>query len=324
MLPFLEKFGKVLDASPLSDSSKQAYKHRLRRLTDITGKDVDWILDHCKETMDKLKTKAKLSEPQTLKSLINAVLVLFKYTLGLKDKKKKSYTCWYNAFDEVNKVAKARYDNLEATERQLASHVSWSDILQTRDSLNLNSVEYFILSLYTMIPPARADMNKVKIYTKEPTSKDVELVPNYLVIHNNGMKLVYNEFKSKGRRMLQYEKDLPSNLEEVIKKSLARNPRDYLIVSTRTGKPYDNAHSYTVYVDRVFSRIFKKNVTINSLRHSFINSLDFQRLTPAEKEIIAKDMMHSVSTMERYRWKLSGKESTTGKPQVCEVICRDA
>jgi hypothetical protein len=37
------------------------------------------------------------------------------------------------------------------------------------------------------------------------------------------------------------------------------------------------------------------------IRHAYINSLDFNKLTVAEKENIAKDMAHTIGTQDRYR-----------------------
>lgn len=322
--PFLVKFQSVIDeAEQLSAMSKTQYKSRLNKLTDITGKDVDWIILNCKKTMALIK-KAKKTEPQTLKSYLNAILAVFRYTNDLKVKYAKEYQCWTDTFKTVNALANEKYEHLEPSQRQVDAYLHWEDIVATRDALDKDSIEYFILCLYTMIPPSRADFNNVKIYQRNPPLAHLEDQPNYLVITPQFMKLVFNEFKSKGARIQTYENVLPDELVAVVRNSLKNNPRDYLVVSPRNGQPYANAHSYTVYVDRVFNKVFKKPVTINTLRHSYINHLDFNTLTPNEKQHIANQMMHSVSTMDRYRLIIPGKATPNKKDKVCTVSCVNA
>ncbi len=311
MLPYLKKFLDVIDKSSLADLSKIEYKGRLQRLTTITGHDVDWIIQNCKETLKKLKSYA----PTTQKGYINTILTLFKYTKNLKKKQQSSYNCWFDALNKINEIVEAKYDNIEPSKKQLETYVSWDDIIKKRELLNKDSSEYLLLSMYTMIPPARADMNHVKIYYREPSDKEIEKQPNYLVIKDNVMRLIYNEFKSRGKKIQRYEKELPENLKLVIKNSLENNPRDYLIVSPRTGEPYENAASYTKYFDRMLYKIFNKAVTINTLRHSFVNALPYT-LTPGERDAIARELMHDERTMQRYRLALPD-----GNKQECKLVC---
>lgn len=321
MYVYLEKFKTIIDKTDLADQSKKQYKLRLKRLSEISGHDIDWVLDHCKETFEMMKEQDIL-EPQTVKAYINSILALFKYTKNLKVIKVKGYKCWVSLFNKVKEIADQKYETLEASDKQIKAYVPWIDIIKKRESLDKNTAEYLLLSLYTMIPPCRADLNEIRIYY----DKDGKETENYLVIYKEQgkMKLIYNEFKSKSKRLQQYEKWLPSNLQEVIKTSLKSEPRDYLIISPRTKKPYYNVKSYTTYFDRILKKVFEKNVTINTLRHSFVNSIDFNKMTPMEKTIIANDLMHSKETMDRYRLAVPASESHTGTAQVCEVVCRDA
>ena len=296
-MAFLLKFQEIIDASELSDISKKTYKDRLKRLTTLMNHDVDWIILHCRETYEKLKQY----EIQTQKGYINSILTLFKYTKGLKTKRLNTYNCWYSIFQEVDAKAEDKYNNLQASDRQRAAYVAWHDIITARDKLDKSSQDYLLLCLYTMIPPSRADMNMLKIYYKDPNNIEVNKYPNYIVIYNDKIKLIYNEFKSKSRKLQKYEKILPQNLDHVIRQSLHNKPRDFLIVSPRTNHGYENASTYSKYFSIILERIFKKKLSINTLRHSYVNSLDMNKLTPLEKANIARDLMHSPMTMDKYR-----------------------
>lgn len=296
-LPYLKRFIGVINRTDLSDVSKLNYKKRLTHLTDVTGKDMNWIIDNCKKTMKHLNDKSF----ETKKAYINSILALFKYTKDMKCLKKKQYDCWFKTFQEVNEITEKKYDNIAPSEKQIESFVTWKEVIEKRDSLDKSSDAYLILCLYTMIPPSRADMNNIKIVSKDLGPKEILKQPNYLIVEGNKMTLVYNEFKSKGRSIPKYEKELPLELVEVIKKSLKDSPRDFLIVSPRNHEPYLNVNSYTKYVHDILHKIFGKKVTFNTLRHSFVNELDFNELTPGERDSIARDLMHSERTMQRYK-----------------------
>jgi hypothetical protein len=179
-----------------------------------------------------------------------------------------------------------------------------------------------------MLPPARADFNKVRVVKQnQVTDTFIKEYPNYLVITTKGMRLVYNEFKTKSKRLQIYDEILPYELVDVIKDSLKRQPRDFLVVST-TGEPYHKPNSFTQHVKRVLYKVFKKNMSINTLRHSFVNSVDMNKITPKEKHRYSKLMMHSPAMFDRYRLIIPSDKSDSGKKQICDaelrVVCKDA
>ena len=318
--PFLIKFQAVIAATNLSEISKQQYQSRLKRLTDITKHDIDWVLINCDKTLELLQQDDK-TEPQTLKSFTNSVLAVFKYTQGLKQKYKKYYLCWSKARKDIDAIATEKYKNIQPSDKQIENYVPWADIIATRDQLPHNSNTYLLLSLYTMIPPGRADFNNVKILYKQPTEAQIRQQPNYLIINDQYTKLVFNEFKTKSKKIQTYENILPDRLVTVILNSLKHQPRDFLVVSPRNGKPYLKPKTFTTYIDRMLHKLFHKNVTINTLRHSFIMSLDFNKLTPKEKEHIAYLMMHSVSTQDTYRFAMPAKANNQQQDKLCTITC---
>lgn len=310
-MSFLSKYQDVLDRSTLSDMSKFQYKSRLSRLTEITGQDIDWVLKNCKQTFIKMKEQEKM-EPETAKALVNSIMAVYKYTNNLKEINNRSYLCWKDLASKLKELTQKKYDNAEPSQKQLESYVTWKEVILGRETMDKTSQGYLLLCMYTMIPPCRADLNKIKIYQSVPQINE----GNYLILTKTKATLIYNEFKTKKVGNIRYEKDLPEELIQVIRSSLERNPRDYLIVSPLTGLPYEKANSYTVYFNTILSKLFGKKVTINTLRHSYINSLDMNTLKPIEKDAIAKDMMHALKTMERYRYI---------HPSVkCDVVCKES
>lgn len=292
--------------SNLRDTSKRHYIDKLNYLKKITKHDTEWIMDNCNETLDFLYNNNSEVEAQTVRTYINTVLALYKYNPIKKEELNLEYKKWVEKFKEMDEITESKYMNSQPSKKQIEVFIEWDKIIEIRDKLNKNTIKYFLLSLYTMIPPARADYGRVKIYiNKKPTDNEIKEEPNYLLINNDRMILILNEFKSKGKKIEKYEEELPKNLIELIKRSLKRNPREYLVVSPITNQPYNITHSYNVYVNRKFNEIFKKDVTINTLRHSYGNNIDWTNSTPLELERQANKMMHSINTMNKYKLKFS-------------------
>jgi hypothetical protein len=54
--------------------------------------------------------------------------------------------------DEINKLLK---DGTAKTERYLENELTWQEILEARDKLPKDSIEYVVMCLYTMSAPRR-------------------------------------------------------------------------------------------------------------------------------------------------------------------------
>ena len=281
----------------LSQVTKRLYLERIKYMmlhhkVDVftllrnPQKYVPWILEH----FDTLATQ---------KSYISAVLAIFRHNEGLKQQEQKHYDAWYAAFQEIHSQIDERYKRNEPSDRQTQGYVPFEEIVTKRDQLEKGSYERLLLSMYTYIPPLRADLNRVRIYLVPhvPTSIHEE---NYMTLDEKQKtaKLVLKEFKT-ATSQSHYEKELPTPLVSEILANLDKDPRDYLF-QDRTGAPY-RASSYNKWANRTLLRLFGRNLTISLIRHSFINTLDFNALTVHEKEMIAKDMTHTVGTQDRYR-----------------------
>ena len=293
----------AIQRAPLSEVSKKHYAGSIRRLIKVSKQPLSWILTHPDEALASWTTET----PDTsMRTYITVVLTCFKYGSGILppyffDHRPR----WLELFDGFDAKIRHKYGNRIPSERQLQSYVPWKTILQKRDALDKSSDNYLILCMYTMIEPARADYNCLRIFIGEPTQAQIAEYPNHLIIADRSIILVLNEFKSKSksRSLPEYRRTLPTPLQRVIIKSLKRTPREFLIVSQKTGKPF-TPHAYTVYVDRILSKILGDHVSINTLRHSFVNHLDFNNMSPEDLEQTAHYMMHNLHTMIRYRLKI--------------------
>lgn len=318
-------------AAPLSDASKKHYAASITRLTKVAGQPLSWILAHPDEAIAKWAIRETNARKQdtSLRTYVTVALTCFKYGArvvpqGVLDHRPR----WMELFNEFDAKIREKYDNRVASERQLQSYLPWRTILQKREAIDKNSDAYLILCMYTMIEPARADYNMLRIFVGAPSQARIDEYPNHLIVVATertvqSMTLVLNEFKSaRSNSLPQYRRKLPAELQRVIVRSLKRNPREFLVVSPLTGKPYKDPHAYTVYVDRIFSRVLGKHVSINTLRHSFVNSLNLNEMSPKEMERTAERLMHSVGTMLRYRLDIPADKSPDGITKTCKVVCK--
>lgn len=293
--PLLEGIMK----STISSTSKRVYLERLKVLMQQHTVDLYTLVSEPKKYIEWIKTKYE--SDQTRKSYISGVLALFRHNPGLKEQEKEAYSAWYAAFKEVHERIEEKYKHNQPSERQKENYVPYSQIVAARDKLPKGSSERLLFAMYTYLPPLRCDFNRVRIYKGHAPSAedDKEKEANYIVMTQKEAILYLNEYKTTSKSSSAYEKKLPEELVEEIKSSLQDNPRSWLFLDNNN-QPF-HPKSYTKWANRIFARVLKKNMTISMIRHAFINSLDFNKITVAEKEAIAKDMAHTVGTQDRYR-----------------------
>ena len=277
----------------LSNVTKRTYLERLRYMIQDTKTDLYTILTNPKKYLDWIKNHS--SSLQTQKSYISAILAVFKHTPDIKKTEQKHYYDWYQGFKEIHQQIDQKYKMNQPTDKQQQAYVAYADIIRKRDELAKGSRERLLLAMYTYLPPLRSDFNQIYLYDKKPTSYEHS---NYIRLFESTPKLILNEYKTVVKND-SFEKELPPELVTEIKESLEKEPREWLFMD-RNNKPYKE-NSYNRWVNRTLQKLFKKALTISLIRHSYINSLDFNKMTIIEKEKIAKDMAHTVNTQDRYR-----------------------
>jgi len=310
----LQKYNKLIDGvTELSEMSKTNYKTRLRRLTEITEKEVNWIIVNPEKVWPMIKATTESAD--TAKAYTTSIMALFKYDPTLKIMYGTSYDKWFDLFKQLNAVIEERLNKLEPTKRQAEAYMPWKEIIKGRNDYkddnpkNVNTQAYVIVCIMTMIPPCRADLNKVRIYRDhKPTEEEKLKDPNYLLIDTtttpNKMVLMYHEFKTACAERPFYRKELPLKLVEVITTFLSdqKKPKEYLITGPRTGKPYDNSKIYTEYFKDQTKKIYGHPMSVNVFRHSYIIYFCKKHPSYAKRQQLAIDMMNSVQSLERYQY----------------------
>lgn len=152
------------------------------------------------------------------------------------------------------------------------------------------------MSLYILQPPRRQeDYHRVHIYT----AGDKSLPQSHLAFVDVAKEiLVVNKYK---RSFKPWVRDLSKTplLLAIIKDSIQQRPRS-LLLHNLTGKPFADPREASVHNNKIFTQVFEKHVTLNSLRHSYISWRDRFRLTVGEQQQDAEDMGHSYKLHKTY------------------------
>lgn len=197
---------------------------------------------------------------------------------------------WKQLKDEIADMENVM--NNKPSEKQKEALISFKEIESIRNKLEDGSDGKLLISLYTMIPPLRADFDKVKISD--------ETKGNY--INLNKKILVLNEYKTDkvyGKKIIK----LPNNLMKQINISLEKKPRDYLF-SKLDGTTF-NSNSWTVYANRLLKKLINPKFSLTMFRHIYISrpDLNISDKTLKNKKEVADSMGHSVETQSKYLWK---------------------
>ena len=279
----------------LSKITKQNYTEKLNHLCQKTNTSLAAILKAPNKFYPLIKEW--FGEKQTsLKAYLIAVLAVFKYNQEFTIKHAKQQLLWKSKFTEAEHMVNQRYESNKPSEKQTKGYVSWDEIIAKRDSLTPGSQEKLLLAMYTYIKPLRADFGTMAVYniTQQNTSK------NYIDLQAN--KLVVTDFKTAKHYDAIIVDPIPTELVQELNISIKEKPRSWVFCSnTKCDKPFLNNRTFAKWARRTLQRLFNKPVTLQLIRHAYINSLDFNQMSIAEKKEIAANMGHDIATQDRYR-----------------------
>lgn len=301
----------------LAPVSRGAYQSRIENIMELMGyDDALMVLSRPGEVATKLRRA--YPSTATFVSYVTAVLAMFK--MGGEALLKKVPVGAFQAWKQVHAIAsethRKQYSKREPTLKQLANYVSIRDMrrmvreLEKEDSYKTDfktHMQWLFLQVNLHLKPKRADYGKVRvllegIHAREQALLDTQGV-NYMIVGGDRPRLVLNTFSKTKKVYDRIVEPLPASLRENIRLSLRLFPRTYLFVSTRTQKPFDKPNTYVQFVRRtIFDDLFGKKTGVSLLRHAYINNLDLNAMSRAQREKVAQQMGHSVGMQSLYKW----------------------
>jgi hypothetical protein len=181
-------------------------------------------------------------------------------------------------------------------------HLTFDQIVATRDALAVGSIERLLLSLYTMIPPCRADYFATQVVRGEevPTEK------NYVRIHE-GVESVLTDFKT-ARQYKEIRNVFPPALVAELQASLEAHHRSYLFLNAK-GEPFNRA-SFVLWAGRLLRRVMGVDFTLVFFRHAFVTHFFTKKgasqITDGEVKALSDKMGHSTEMFRAYKWVQQG------------------
>ena len=298
---------QALHDAQLSEKSKKQYITYLKQLVQLTGDDLATVIANPTDTVTKINSfDVSLARK---KAYINSLCALLKHDTTLGERFKRERELWQKAQKSVNSIHQQRSEHMSMSRREADNWVAWKDVLAAESVLAdeaYGSESHLLLAMYCLIEPARADYGDVEIFAgadKPDKEALIEAKQNFMRISKKRNKsyVCLSTYKT-SEIYGPHVRMLPDALVHVVNQSLVLHPRSHLFV-TRNDEPFPNKDAFQFRVSSTFKKIFGKNVSVSLLRHSYVTSLDFNELTPAQLSSISKNMMHSIAMQQQYRRK---------------------
>jgi hypothetical protein len=294
--------------APIHNNSKKIYNSRLAEWIQFMPthfQSVTSIIMLPELSMKTLHTHLNTNTPSTRHMYIVAILSFIKHHIThlsqcLTPDIATSLREQWNTIHTHNEapIVQLRLENKPTVLQQAkgGSQLSFQQIMEIREQLPIGSIERLLLSIYTLIPPVRADYFALHIIHDDQHT----VQPNYLRIRGNHMETVLQDFKT-SKTYHEIRNSLPQPLEQEIHASLQACPRDFLFVNAR-GQPHTR-NSFTLWTRRILTRILQVDFTLVFFRHAFATHyVTHHNPTDLEISEISKKMGHSSEMFRAYRW----------------------
>jgi hypothetical protein len=271
----------ILESEKIQPKTKDFYVHYIVESIKLFG-DLSVIMNNPEDFYDKLLKYAADTEGRkyatlsdnTINAYVSSIMSLFIHNSinsGLL------WDRWVAIRTRVREPIDAR-----VKQNVPLSSVTFEEVVRVRDSLSVG-YDKLLLAMYTMIPPLRSDFACVSL------SKDDRVGETHINM-STGIMTIPN-YKTSGKYGT-LAVQLPDELLAIIYETT-----DGLWLF---GPKTDGA--YNKWANRALHRLFGADVSLTTLRHLFISTLDITNMTESEREEIARSMGHSVMQQSRYRW----------------------
>lgn len=288
----------------LAPSSRNLFNKKLAQFISFMPQgrqSIDFIIDNPGLAVPVLIDNKTIAQTHTnLHMFFSAVVAYLQHTESGQRRSEQIKRKWL-ALQKTNWNAYRQIElgELSEDDKLVAANVKWPDIIKMRNRLPLGSYERLLLAMYTFIPPLRADFYDVRINPSQSFIKSKKT--NYLQISPEEGLLVIRDFKTASSYKTITHTLKPDHLDE-INASLKANPRKYLFVmKSDVSRPYDR-NGFSKWANSVLQDLFKVPITLTSLRHIFVSTLDFSHMRAIDMEKIAHAMGHSLGMQKQYQW----------------------
>jgi hypothetical protein len=267
----------------------------------------DSIVSNILDSPDALKRAIFDSQVTiaTQRYRLATIISSFKWCEGFASSDMHRY--WEEAHRVVTRKVKEAAKNNVATPQVMASMPDLSKLQEVAIALNTadcadstldGSLERLWMTIGAHVPAKRNDWSQVRI-----VSSGVGMTANFVILPPTGCAtIVLNDYKTSTKRKkgipavhTKFEELLPPVVSDALRLSLASWPREYMFINAQKSAPYENKGDFGNWSTKVMSRHLGGHVTIYGMRKAWAQMVaDGSRYTIADKELLAKSMMHTV------------------------------
>lgn len=294
----------------LSDRTIEAYTSRIRSwLSILPDPSIEFLLLFPRHALQILiqhlvvrekKEKKVICTPTNLHQYVSAILAILRYSPHIAPElpdRIEYYQTWTHLLNQIDKPIKERRMKQLPTVKQLArggSSLTFHDLIQKRDSGELEMYPHLLLSFYTYLYPVRADYFATEIVRAGEKSSS----PNFIRLWDDHAELTLTDFKTAKVFKQIHHPTLPQELYHILLQSLEDTPRKYLFETH--GKPFTR-HGFSEWASKVLSGIFGTELNLTMIRHLFISTISME-LPVIELKKIGDLMGHSFTQQKLYKW----------------------
>ena len=292
---------RIKDTKFLKEKTKDEYVRRINDFCKYLEKDLSYVMKHPKWFVKKVReyTEENNYGIHTADKICSCFMACFNYNQDFKEAEKDLFDQWVSETKTIKDEIDSKYESNAPTLKQKGAYISYDQLLEKRNKTKKGSQSRLLLFMYTEIPPVRNDYHLLKIYKSKPHYD----TGNYVIIDEKNPMIILNDFKT-DKTYEQIKIKIPDTLFDEIKESLKETPREYLFVSTRNKKPYENDNTFSRWANRTLKSLFANNINLTTLRHIYISRRDLklENKSGLERKEIAKIMGHSLEQQQRYLW----------------------
>lgn len=287
----------------LAESSRNLFGKKLAQYIGFLpkGKTIDFIIDNPEQASKILQNEKSIAQTSANRHMFySAVVAYLKHTDQGRKRAEPLKKRWESIQKENWEERRQQSVNNEPSKNQVmvAQTLTWADIIKKRDELK-PGMEKLLLSMYTYIPPVRADYFDVEINPKNQDTGSNK--SNFIILNREPPELVIRDFKT-AAKYKEIRHRLPPELYKMIQLSLKEKPRDYLFVMpSNVKRPFDRA-AFSKWANKILQSLFNVQINLTSLRHLFISTLDFNKTRATDLEKIGNSMGHSIAMQKGYQW----------------------
>ena len=284
-----------------SKSTKSTITQGLKRLEKILGKEFDKIkISDFKNVNDTLD---KITEMYSLNTTISTILAINRFLISnnAKDTLIQEYR------DILNELIQQRNGGLGKQKFKEGEEENWIDYHELKKQVEKLSKDYLtkkksfteyrnflILSLFTLIPPARVG-NYLDMVKKDDSimKQKIDSLPkkfNYIVKTGDTYTLIFNQYKTSkilGKVKYEIKDKILIDLIDKYLKDYNNNPKNRFFMINVSGKPMTQTN-FTNAQSSITKKLFQKNITNNQFRRIFFTHFLAHNPSVEEKQEVLK------------------------------------